>query len=97
MDLPFASGRFCSTEGIENLDVLSDFRTKEFGNEYGLTIAEGALRGILARAIIVVDKAGTVVYKELVPEITEEPNYNAAIAAAKAAAGSSCCGGGCHG
>jgi thiol peroxidase len=97
MDLPFAAGRFCSTEGIENLDVLSDFRTKEFGNEYGLTIAEGALRGILARSIIVIDKAGTVVYKELVSEVTEEPDYNAAIAAAKAAGGSSCCGGGCHG
>ena len=60
-------------------------------------IADGALRGILARAIMVVDKAGTVVYKELVSEVTAEPDYSAAIAAAKAAGGSSCCGGGCHG
>jgi thiol peroxidase len=85
MDLPFAAGRFCSTEGIENLDVLSDFRTKEFSNAYGVLIADGALAGVTARAIFVTDSAGKVVYKELVPEITAEPAYDAAIEAAKAA------------
>jgi len=86
MDLPFAAGRFCSTEGIENLDVLSDFRTKEFANKYGMLIADGALAGVTARAIFVIGKDGKVAYKELVPEITEEPQYDAALEAAKAAA-----------
>lgn len=85
MDLPFAAGRFCSTEGIENLDVLSDFRTKEFANKYGMLIADGALAGVTARAIFVIGKDGKVAYKELVPEITEEPNYDQALEAAKAA------------
>jgi thiol peroxidase len=85
MDLPFAAGRFCSTEGIENLDVLSDFRTKEFANKYGMLIADGALAGVTARAIFVIGKDGKVAYKELVPEITEEPNYDEALEAAKAA------------
>ena len=85
MDLPFAAGRLFSTEGIENLDVLSDFRTKEFANAYGLLIADGALAGVTARAIFVTDSTGKVVYKELVPEITAEPAYDAAIEAAKAA------------
>jgi thiol peroxidase len=98
MDLPFAAGRFCTTEGIENLDVCSDFRDKEFSKAYGILIGEGALRGLCARAIFVVDKAGTVVYKELVSEVTTEPDYEAALEAAKAAGavGSNCCGGGCH-
>ncbi len=98
MDLPFAAGRFCTTEGIENLDVCSDFRGKEFAKAYGVLIGEGVLRGLTARSIFVVDKAGTVVYKELVSEVTAEPNYEAALEAAKAAGatGSSCCGGGCH-
>jgi len=86
MDLPFAAGRFCSTEGIENLDVLSDFRAKEFANKYGVLIAEGPLAGVTARAIYVVDKAGKVCYKELVDEITAEPNYDDALEAAQAAA-----------
>ena len=85
MDLPFASKRFCSTEGIENLDVLSDFRTKSFGQAYGMLIADGALAGVLARAIFVVGKDGKITYKELVPEITAEPQYDEALAAAKAA------------
>ncbi|MEF3192190.1 MAG: thiol peroxidase [Campylobacterales bacterium] len=99
MDLPFAANRFCSTEGIENLDVLSDFRNKTFANEYGVLIADGALRGLTCRAIFVLDKDGVVTYKEIVPEITAEPNYDAAIAAAEKTAGvtaSGCCGGGCH-
>ncbi|EOI9925797.1 thiol peroxidase, partial [Campylobacter coli] len=67
MDLPFAMGRFCSTEGIENLSVASDFVAKEFGEKYGVLINEGALEGLLARAVFVI-KEGKVAYKELVNE-----------------------------
>jgi len=86
MDLPFAAKRFCSTEGIENLQVLSDYREKCFSTQYGTLIAEGPLRGLSARVVFVVDKNGVVTYKEIVPEITEEPNYEAALAALKEAA-----------
>jgi thiol peroxidase len=86
MDLPFAAKRFCSTEGIENLTVASDYRNKDFANEYGVLIAEGPLAGVTARAIFVIDRDGNIVYKQLVPEITEEPNYQEALEAAKAAA-----------
>ena len=86
MDLPFAAKRFCSTEGIENLEVLSDFRDKCFSSAYGTLIAEGPLRGLSARAVFVVGKDGKIAYKELVPEITAEPNYEAALAALKEAA-----------
>ncbi len=84
-DLPFAMGRFCTTEGIESLAVGSDFRNGEFAQNYGLMIADGPLRGVNARAIFVIGKDGVVSYKELCPEITEEPQYEDAIAAAKAA------------
>ncbi|KIM11152.1 MAG: thiol peroxidase [Sulfuricurvum sp. PC08-66] len=83
MDLPFASGRFCSAEGIDKLTVASDFRNKDFANAYGVLIADGALRGVTCRAIFAVDANGIVTYKEIVPEITEEPNYQAALAAVK--------------
>ncbi len=83
MDLPFAASRFCSTEGIENLTVASDFRNKDFANAYGVLIADGPLAGVTARAIFVIDENGIVTYKEIVPEITEEPNYDAALEAAK--------------
>ena len=83
MDLPFASGRFCSTEGIDKVTVASDFRNKDFANAYGVLIADGALAGVTCRAIFAVDAEGTVTYKEIVPEITEEPNYDAALAAVK--------------
>jgi thiol peroxidase len=86
MDLPFAAKRFCSTEGIENLQVLSDFRDKCFSSAYGTLIAEGPLRGLSARAVFVVDKNGKVVYKELVEEITAEPDYESALSALKKAA-----------
>jgi len=86
MDLPFAASRFCSAEGIENLTVASDFRNKDFANAYGVLIADGPLAGVTCRAIFVVDKSGVVTYKEIVPEITEEPNYEKALEAAKAAA-----------
>jgi thiol peroxidase len=81
MDLPFASARFCSTEGIDKMVVASDFRNKDFAYNYGVLIADGALAGVSARAIFVVDENGKVTYKQLVPEITEEPDYDAALAA----------------
>lgn len=98
MDLPFAMGRFCTTEGIENLKVGSDFRNKDFANAYGVLIADGPLAGVTCRAIFVVDADGKIAYKEICPEITEEPNYDGALAAISAVAGAStCCGGGhCH-
>ncbi len=83
MDLPFASGRFCSAEGIDKLTVASDFRNKDFAKAYGVLIADGALAGVTCRAIFAVDAEGTVTYKEICPEITEEPNYDAALAAVK--------------
>jgi thiol peroxidase len=83
MDLPFAAKRFCSTEGIENLTVASDFRNKDFANAYGVLIADGPLAGVTARAIFVIDRNGEITYKQLVPEITEEPNYEEALEAAK--------------
>lgn len=83
MDLPFAMGRFCTTEGIENLKVGSDFRNKDFANAYGVLIADGPLAGVTCRAIFVTDSQGVVTYKEICPEITEEPNYEAALAAIK--------------
>ena len=86
MDLPFAAGRFCTAEGIENLTVASDFRNKDFSNAYGVLLADGPLAGVTCRAIFVVGKDGKVAYKELVPEITAEPDYDGALAAAKQAA-----------
>ncbi len=83
MDLPFAAGRFCSAEGIDNLTVASDFRNKDFANAYGVLIADGALAGVTCRAIFAVDAEGTVIYKEICPEITEEPKYDEALAAVK--------------
>jgi thioredoxin-dependent peroxiredoxin len=80
-DLPFAQGRFCTTEGIANLETLSDHRDVSFGTAYGLLIKE--LR-LLARAVLVVDKGGVVRYMQLVPEIGQEPNYDEALAAVKA-------------
>lgn len=76
-DLPFAQNRFCTTEGISNLQTLSDFRKKEFGKAYGLLIAEGPLEGLLARAVIVVNPEGKIVYQEVCAEITSEPDYEA--------------------
>lgn len=79
-DLPFALSRFCGAEGITNVATASTFRSS-FGADYGLTMSDGPLRGLLARAVIVADHDGTVLYTELVPEITQEPNYDAALAA----------------
>lgn len=82
-DLPFAQGRFCTVEGIDKVIPLSAFRCSCFEDEYGLLMTDGPLKGLLARAVVVVDEKGKVIYEEFVPEITEEPNYEAAIAALK--------------
>ncbi len=78
-DLPFASGRFCTAEGIENVQTLSDFRS-DFGNLYGVELSDGPLKGLLSRAVIVINPEGEIVYTEQVAELTEEPNYDAALA-----------------
>ncbi|MBU1657692.1 thiol peroxidase [bacterium] len=83
LDLPFAAGRFCSTEGITNLTVTSDFRNKDFANAYGVLLGGSVLAGVTCRAIFAINEEGIVTYKEIVPEITEEPNYDAALAAVK--------------
>ena len=85
MDLPFAAARWCGAAGIENIKVCSDFRNKDFGNAYGTLLADGPLAGVLARIIFVIGKDGKVAYKQTVPEITQEPNYEEALEAAKAA------------
>lgn len=79
-DLPFAQKRFCGAEGIENVHVLSDFKTQDFGAQYGLTITTGPLSGLLSRAIVVINEVGIVTYTEQVPDITSEPDYEAVIA-----------------
>lgn len=78
-DLPFAQGRFCAAEGLEDVINLSDFRTGQFGKDYGLEIVDGPMQGLHSRAVIVVDEEGTVVYTEQVPEIVQEPDYAAAL------------------
>ncbi|GAA4535870.1 thiol peroxidase [Mycobacterium paraffinicum] len=80
-DLPFAFARFCGAEGIDNVKTGSAFRSS-FGEDYGVTINDGPMAGLLARAIVVVGADGKVTYTELVPEIAQEPNYDAALAAA---------------
>lgn len=79
-DLPFALGRFCATEGIDNVHTLSAFRSS-FGTDYGVALVDGPLRGLTARAVVVVDGSGNVLHSELVAEISDEPNYDAALAA----------------
>ncbi|MFB9120720.1 thiol peroxidase [Bergeyella porcorum] len=81
-DLPFALGRFCAAEGLNNVDTLSDFRGT-FGEDYGVTITDSPMQGLLSRAIVVTDESGKVIYTEQVPEITQEPDYEKAIAALK--------------
>lgn len=78
-DLPFAAGRFCSAEGIENVITLSTFRNNDFGSDYGLVMNNGPLKGLLARAVVVIDSEGKVLHTELVPEIAQEPDYQSAI------------------
>jgi thioredoxin-dependent peroxiredoxin len=87
MDLPFAQKRWCGAAGVSRVKTLSDFRDRSFGQSYGVVIKDGPLAGINARAVFVVGKDGTVTHVEYVKEITSEPNYEAALAAAKQAAG----------
>jgi thiol peroxidase len=79
-DLPFAQTRFCGAEGIENVTTASAFRDN-FGEDYGIALADGPMAGLLARAVVVIGADGNVAYAELVPEIAQEPNYDAALAA----------------
>lgn len=80
-DLPFASSRFCGAEGITNVINLSMMRSRNFAKDYGVLINDGPLAGITARAVVVLDANNQVVYTQLVPEITQEPDYDAAMAA----------------
>ena len=79
-DLPFAQKRFCGAEGLDNVVPASAFRSPEFGQAYGVALVDGPLQGLLARAVVVVDEKGQVLHAELVPEIAQEPDYNAALA-----------------
>lgn len=79
-DLPFAQADFCAAQGIKNVEMLSDFRTN-FGEEYGVQMIEGPLKGLLSRSVVVINANGDIVYEEQVPEITQEPNYSAALKA----------------
>jgi thiol peroxidase len=80
-DLPFAASRFCVAEGLTNVVTASEFRDQEFSRAYGVLLTDSALLGLHARSVVVVDEKGVVIYTELVPEITQEPNYTAALAA----------------
>lgn len=82
-DLPFAAGRFCTAEGINNVVTLSTVRGGDFKKKYGVDIESGPLKGVTARAVIVLDENNKVLHSELVPEIKQEPNYDAALAALK--------------
>ncbi len=80
-DLPFAQSRFCGAEGIDKVQSASTFRNVDFGDTYGVRLADGKLAGLMARAVVVVDEQGNVVHSQLVPEIAQEPDYEAALAA----------------
>jgi len=82
-DLPFAMGRFCGAEGLNNVITLSTFRGRDFHGKYGVDITDGPLRGLTARGVVVLDENNKVLHSELVPEIKQEPNYEAALAALK--------------
>ena len=83
-DLPFALKRFCEADGIDNINSTSDFRYGDFGNEFNVEMVNGPLKGLLARAVFVLDKENRIKYVEVVPEITREPDYEAALEAVKA-------------
>lgn len=82
-DLPFAMSRFCGAEGLQNVIAGSVFRAPEFGRDYGVLITSGPLRGLLSRAVVVIDEGGRVLYTQQVPEIADEPDYQAALDALK--------------
>jgi len=79
MDLPFAMARFCTVEGLENVIAASAFRSPEFVKAYGLQLVDGPLEGLLTRCVLIMDENGKVIYRDLVNEITNEPDYNSAI------------------
>jgi thiol peroxidase len=81
LDLPFAHKRFCESEGLKHVRNASAFRSPNFGRDYGITITDGALAGLFGRAVLVIDPKGVVTYSELVPEIAQEPNYDAVLSA----------------
>lgn len=80
-DLPFAMSRFCGAEGIDKVTTLSDFRNYGFGKNYGVELIDGGFKGLLARAVVVIDPAGKVKHTELVPSIGQEPDYTTALSA----------------
>lgn len=82
-DLPFAHQRFCETQGLNDVISLSVFRSADFGKDYGVTITSGPLAGLLSRAVVIIDKNGKVAYTQQVPEIVEEPDYDAALQSLK--------------
>lgn len=82
-DLPFAQSRFCGSEGLSNVLMLSTLRSSDFAHNYGVEITDGPLKGLTARAVIVLDESDTVLYSQLVEEITQEPDYMAALMALK--------------
>ncbi|RMN28024.1 putative thiol peroxidase [Pseudomonas coronafaciens pv. zizaniae] len=82
-DLPFAQARFCGSEGLDNVHNLSSFRSADFSQHYGVAIADGPLKGLTARAVVVLDENDNVLHSELVSEIAEEPGYDAALAVLK--------------
>jgi len=79
MDLPFAHARFCEAEGMKNVITASELRNREFGSNYGVRMVDGPLAGLFARAIVVIDESSKVIYTQLVPEVTEEPDYDKAM------------------
>ncbi len=78
-DLPFAHSRFCEAEGLDNVITLSELRELKFGEDYGLRITDGPMKGLLARVVIILDEEQKIIYTELVPEITQEPDYESAL------------------
>jgi len=78
-DLPFAQSRFCGAEGLENVITASDFRYNNFATDYGVLLTDGPLKGLMSRSVVAIDENGKVLYTELVPEITNEPNYEIAV------------------
>jgi len=80
-DLPFAQARFCGAEGLEDVENLSDFRYRTFGQDYGVEIADGPLAALESRAVVIIDEAGKVTYTQQVTEIVDEPNYEEVLAA----------------
>lgn len=83
LDLPFAHKRFCAAEGIENVVMATELRDRSFGEAYGVRMTDGPLAGLLSRAVVVVDEKGIVIHTQQVPDITQEPDYDAALKSLK--------------